>query len=106
MVDESVLQQLRQDVLDEVSETGRVGVYELVWSLRTQEPKLTDAERVELAKKAAAELLETGDLVLYRFEWPDNAPLGPLTLDTVSDDDWLAVPESESYPAFVNALDG
>lgn len=102
----SDVQQLRQEVVDDVAEWGRVGVYELVWSLRTQEPDWTDAQRVELAKQVAAELLDSDGLQLRRFKWPDSDPIsGPLTLDDVADGDWLEVAESGKYPAFVAAQD-
>ncbi len=81
-------QLLKQELLDEVADVGPMGVYELVWALRGRENRLTDAERVALAKEVAREVVGSGTVALYRLRWPSNDPIsGPLTLDDVSEAD-------------------
>lgn len=99
-----VEQILRQDVLDEVAATGHVGLHELVWSLRTEAPELTDDERVAIAKRVAEDLLASSAVVLRTFQWPGDDPLnGPLGLDAVPEGAWLESAEDGTYPAFVEA---
>ena len=94
---------LKQELLEEVTDVGPLGVYELVWSLRGRENSLTDPERVTLAKQVAREVLSSGRVTLYRLRWPSNNPISHvLTLDDVTEADWLDIPPSGEYPAFVS----
>jgi hypothetical protein len=94
---------LKQELLDEITDVGPLGVYELVWSLRGRENTLTDADRVELAKQVARDVVNSGTVMLRRLRWPSNDPIsGSLTLDDVSEADWLAISQSGEYPAFVH----
>lgn len=93
---------LKQELLDEVIDVGPLGVYELVWSLRGRENSLTDPERVALAKQVAREVVDAGSVTLYKLRWPSTDPISePLALDDVTDADWLDIPQSGEYPAFV-----
>ncbi|MGH4022281.1 MAG: hypothetical protein ACRDT0_24210 [Pseudonocardiaceae bacterium] len=97
---------LKQELLDQVTDVGPLGVYELVWSLRGQENTLTDAERVALAKQVARGVLGSGTVVLCRLRWPSNDPISSsLTFDDVTEADWLDIPPSGEYPAFVSRED-
>ncbi|MQA87932.1 MAG: hypothetical protein GEV03_25730 [Streptosporangiales bacterium] len=83
---------LTQELMDEVTEVGPIGVYELVWSLRGREGTLTDAERVALAKQVARDVLESGRAKPCRFWWPPREPVsGFLTIEDVTDDEWLDI---------------
>lgn len=94
---------LKQELLDEIIDVGPLGVYELVWSLRGRENTLTDAERVALAKQVAREVVNSGTVMLYRLRWPSNDPISDsLTLDDVTEADWLDISQSGEYPAFVS----
>jgi|GEM_PF-5394584 hypothetical protein len=101
---------LEEELLEEVEDVGHCGVYGLVWRLRGREkelaeppePALTDPERVQLAKEVVLEALNSGRFALRRFEWPSSEPIsGFLSFDDISEEDWLDIPESGKYPAFV-----
>ena len=62
---------LREEVLSD-GEGDYTGLYEIVWSLNTQYPRLDRDLKVSAARAVVADLLRDGRVSLYRTAWASN----------------------------------
>ena len=62
---------LREEVLSD-GEGDYTGLYEIVWSLNTQYPRVDYDLKVAAARAVVADLLRNGRVSLYRTAWASN----------------------------------
>ncbi len=62
---------LREEVLSD-GEGDYTGLYEIVWSLNTQYPRLDHDLKLAAARAVVADLLRDGRVSLYRTVWASN----------------------------------
>jgi hypothetical protein len=92
-----------QDLIRVLAREEWSGLYEIILSLSTAHPEMSEADKIDAVRPVLRELLERGHLHLGWLEWPEGQ--SPVTLDPAEAIRLLEDPRSwqlgERYPVLV-----
>jgi hypothetical protein len=89
---------LTQEVRD-LLDLSSVGLYEFVWLLRSSRQDLSEAQLHDYAENALRTLLENGEAVLARLEWPGGDVVAMADSESLHEPDWKEPGPDSTYLA-------
>ncbi|BAX96523.1 hypothetical protein MSTE_01193 [Mycobacteroides stephanolepidis] len=97
---ENVNSQLVQDIED-LLDAGAVGLYEFIWTLRSELPDAPIDRLRDLAAAALQHLIKAREVDTVLLVWPHSDPIGTFDANNLTVTVWDDPVENQPYPALI-----